>query len=69
MQIYKKVSLNYREKILRWHGITLYHRRSDWKGSFKKFLGIPVVRKVRAFDGVRRYILGIYVDTEAYKGY
>ena len=27
------------------------------------------MRKVRAFDGVRRYILGIYVDTEAYKGY
>ena len=69
MQIHKKVSLNYREKIVRWRGITLYHRRSDWKGSFKKFLGIPIVRKVRAVDGVRRYVLGIYVDTEEYKGY
>ena len=35
------------------------------KAVSRSFLVIPIVRKVRTVEEVRRYILGICVDTEA----
>ena len=69
MKICKKTSLGCREKIIRWGGMTLYHRRSAWEGGEQNFLGIPITRRVRTVEGVRRYILGIYVGTKASKDF